>query len=126
VRLSERFLHGDPPTSAELSAAADFVQELLPELRVGAGIGVAGTVTQLHELVGDLRRESVEAELSRLAALPLSERARLPRMDPARAPVIVGGTLVVVAVMRRYGLDELTWSLRDLLDGVALEAAALP
>jgi exopolyphosphatase/pppGpp-phosphohydrolase len=40
--------------------------------------------------------------------------------------VIVGGALIVREVLRRYGLDELAWSERDLLDGVAFEAAALP
>ena len=126
VRLSERFLHGDPPGADELSAAAAFVEVLLPELRVGNAVGVAGTVTQLHELVGDLTLASVEAELARLAALPVARRAALPRMDPARAPVIVAGAIIVAVVMRRYGLKELTWSVRDLLDGIALEAATLP
>ncbi len=126
VRLSERFLHSDPPAADELAAAAAFVAALLPELRVGDAVGVAGTVTQLHELVGELTLGSVEAELARLAALPLAERAALPRMDPARAPVIVAGAIIVAVVMRRYGLNELTWSVRDLLDGVALEAATLP
>ena len=46
-------------------------------------------------------------------------------MDPARAPVIVGGAVIVRELLRRYGLGELAWSERDILDGVALEAAAL-
>jgi exopolyphosphatase/pppGpp-phosphohydrolase len=46
-------------------------------------------------------------------------------MDPARAPVIVGGAIVVTEVLRRYHLARLGWSIRDLLDGVALEAAAM-
>jgi exopolyphosphatase / guanosine-5'-triphosphate,3'-diphosphate pyrophosphatase len=126
VRLTERFLHGDPPAPGEIDAAAAFVRDLLPELAVTAAIGVAGTVTQLHEIAGELTLETVEHELERLAALPLAERARVPRMDPARAPVIVGGAIVVREVLRRYGLTELAWSLRDLLDGVALAAAAAP
>jgi len=125
VRLTERFLHGDPPAAAELEAATEFVRGLLPDLRVNDAVGVAGTVTQLHELVGDLTVESVEQELLRLAAMPIAERARIPRMDPARAPVIVGGAMIVVEVLRRYALRELAWSIRDLLDGVALEVAAM-
>ena len=34
VRLTERFLHSDPPTSAELEAAAAFTAGLLPDLDV--------------------------------------------------------------------------------------------
>jgi len=125
VRLTERFLHHDPPAAAELRAAAEFVAGLLPELEVHAAIGVAGTVTQLHELIGPLTAGTVPAELARLATLPLAERAALPRMDPARAPVIVAGTIIVAEVLARYRLEELIWSRRDLLDGVALEAAEL-
>jgi len=123
VRLTERFLHSDPPHASELAAAAGFVRGLLPDLRVDDAVGVAGTVTQLHELVGDLTLESVEREFERLAALPIVERERVPRMDPGRAPVILGGAIIVVEVLRRYGLEELAWSVRDLLDGVALEVA---
>jgi len=126
VRLTERFLHTDPPTQAEIDRAAAYVRELLPALDVRAAIGVAGTVTQLRELAGDLTAAVVERELGRLAAMPLVERAAVPGMDPARAPVIVGGAVIVREILRRYGLAELAWSKRDLLDGVALEAAALP
>ena len=63
---------------------------------------------------------------ARLALLPLAERRGVPRLDPGRAPVIVAGALIVLEVLRRYGLDELEFSVRDLLDGVALAAAAPP
>jgi len=126
VRLTERFLHGDPPDPAELDTAAGHVRTLLPELDVGGAVGVAGTVAQLHALVGELSLAAVEAELGHLAALPLAERRRVPGLDPERAPVIVAGALIVREVLRRYGLERLDYSVRDLLDGAALEAAALP
>ena len=40
--------------------------------------------------------------------------------------MIVAGALVVDEVLDHYGLAELRFSVRDLLDGAALEAAALP
>jgi len=126
VRLTERFLHGDPPTTAEIERAAEFVRRLLPPLEVRSAIGVAGTVTQLHLIAGELTAETIEHQVDRLAALRLAELERVPKMDPARAPVIVGGAIVVREVVRRYGLPGLGWSERDLLDGVALEAATLP
>ncbi len=124
VRVTERFLHSDPPAPDELESAADFIDGLLPELEVGAAIGVAGTVTQLHVIAGELTAETIERELARLAGMTVAERALVPGMDPARAPVIVGGALIARQVMRRYRLNALGWSERDLLDGVALEAAA--
>jgi exopolyphosphatase / guanosine-5'-triphosphate,3'-diphosphate pyrophosphatase len=125
VRLTERFLHSDPPTAEELTRAAGFVAELLPELQVDAAIGVAGTVTQLHLIAGELTAEVIEQEVARLASLTVAERAAVPGMDPARAPVIVGGAIVAREVIRRYALSKLDWSERDLLDGVALGAVSL-
>ena len=123
VRLSERFLGSDPPRPEELAAAAEHVRALLPPLDVRAAVGVAGTVAQLELLAGPLTAGAVEAELARLAALPLAERRQLPGLEPARAPVIVGGAVIAREVIHRYGLDRLVFSERDLLDGVALELA---
>jgi exopolyphosphatase/guanosine-5'-triphosphate,3'-diphosphate pyrophosphatase len=128
VRLTERFLHSDPPTRAELGAARAAVAELLPSLDVTDAIGGAGTVGQLAALAGTdvLTREEVQRLLAELAAVPLDERRRISHLDPKRAPVIVAGALVVDTVLDRYGLDGLRFSVRDLLDGAALEAAELP
>jgi exopolyphosphatase/guanosine-5'-triphosphate,3'-diphosphate pyrophosphatase len=146
VRLTERFLDSDPPMPAELEDAAGAVRSLLAERvpddvreETRAAIGVAGTVTTLAALdLGlveydpervDGHRISVAAvdeQLRRLAAVPLAERRELPGLEPERAPVIVGGVLIVGELLRHFGLDELEVSERDLLDGIALEAAELP
>ena len=137
VRLTERFLRSDPPTRDELDACADAVRKVLPALGPDSAIGVAGTITTLaalelgrydpEEIHGyRLSRKGVEAQLERLASLPLAERRELPGLEPERAPVIVAGAVIVDEVLRRYGLDELEVSERDLLHGAALEAAALP
>jgi exopolyphosphatase / guanosine-5'-triphosphate,3'-diphosphate pyrophosphatase len=139
VRLTERHLRSDPPTSEELDAAAAAVRALLPDLQPSAAIGVAGTITSLAALdLGldeyDRRRvhghrlstAGVQRQLERLAALPLSERRRVPALEPERAPVIVAGAVIVRGVLARYGLDGLDVSEHDLLHGAALEAAALP
>ena len=128
VRLTEQFLHADPPTPAELAAAAAHVNSLLPTLEVRDAIGVAGTVAQLAALAetDGLTPAEVARQVENLSRLPLSQRRLVPRLDPDRAPVIVAGALIVRTVLRRYGLDVLRYSLRDLLDGAALEAAALP
>jgi len=137
VRLTERFLHADPPAADELEAAAAEVRQALPELAPERAIGVAGTVTTLAalELGGyerervhgyHISREAVARELERLASLPLGVRRALPGLEPERAPVIVAGVLIVREVLDRYGLSELEASERDLLHGAALEAATLP
>ena len=123
VRLTERFLHSDPPTPSELEAAAAFTRALLPEIEVRSAIGVAGTVAQLYEIGGELSAEVVASLRQQLGSTPLAARAEIPGMDPARAPVIVGGAIVVDEVLRRYDLAGIAFSVRDILDGVALSAA---
>jgi exopolyphosphatase/guanosine-5'-triphosphate,3'-diphosphate pyrophosphatase len=137
VRVTERYLQGDPPALEQLHAAAHAVSEALPALEPRDAVGVAGTITSLAalELGGydpervhghRLSREAVETQLERLAAVPLTERRELPGLEPERAPVIVGGAVIVREVLDRYGLAGLEVSERDLLHGGALEAAALP
>jgi exopolyphosphatase / guanosine-5'-triphosphate,3'-diphosphate pyrophosphatase len=128
VRLTERYLHGDPPSADDLGEAAAAVSELLPSLAVEQVTGVGGTVAQLAILAGtdDLRRFTVEGLIDGLASLPLDERERVLNLDPKRAPVIVAGALIVREVLRHYSLERIRYSVRDLLDGAALEAAALP
>jgi exopolyphosphatase / guanosine-5'-triphosphate,3'-diphosphate pyrophosphatase len=123
TRLTERFLHSDPPRPEEVAAAAAHVRGLLPELTPHSAVGVAGTVAQLHELAGFLTLEAVELQLDRLASLPLSRRKDVAGLDPDRAPVIVGGAVIVAEVLRHYRLDSLAFSVRDLLDAVAMDAA---
>jgi exopolyphosphatase/guanosine-5'-triphosphate,3'-diphosphate pyrophosphatase len=121
TRLTERFLRSDPPRVDELAAAAAHVRALLPALEVDAAVGVAGTVAQLEALAGSLTPASVRAELRRLASLTVAQRRELPDLVPARAPVIVGGAVIVAEILLRYSLERLAFSVRDLLDGVALE-----
>ena len=127
VRLTERYLHSDPPGEEELSIAAAAVRELLPALEATSAIGVAGTVDQLSVLAGTevLTIDAVDRLGSLLASLPLAKRREVPGLDPKRAPVIVAGALIVREVLRRYGLESLRFSVRDLLDGAALAAADL-
>jgi exopolyphosphatase/guanosine-5'-triphosphate,3'-diphosphate pyrophosphatase len=139
VRLTERLLHSDPPRIEELDACAAYIRGQLPVLDVDDAVGVAGTITTLAALdlglpAYDRERvdghrlslEGVARQLQRLAALPVAERRKVPALEPERAPVIVGGAVIVREVMAAYGLDELRVSERDILDGIAFEAAALP
>jgi exopolyphosphatase / guanosine-5'-triphosphate,3'-diphosphate pyrophosphatase len=132
VRFTER--HGEEVAALEAAA-----RELLPELDPAAAIGVAGTITTiaaldlgLAEYDRDrvhghvLTRAGARAQLTRLAALPLEERRRVPALEPERASVIVAGTAILVAVLDAYRLDGITVSERGLLHGAAFAAAGLP
>lgn len=65
------------------------------------------------------------AELEeRLAACTVKERSELPGLAPQRAPVILGGTVAVLELMRQTGFSQLTVSESDLLFGLALVGSA--
>jgi exopolyphosphatase / guanosine-5'-triphosphate,3'-diphosphate pyrophosphatase len=123
VRLTERFLRSDPPAAAELEDCAGAVRAALPERLIATrAIGVAGTFVSLAALAGELTPEAVAAQVDRLAALPLAQRRLVPGLEPDRAPVIVGGAVIVRELLARLGLPRIEVSERDLLDGVELEA----
>ncbi len=132
VRFTER--HGED-VDASIAAARAVLPELAPE----AAVGVAATITSLAALdLGlaqydrarvhghVLTRDGARAQVERLAALPLEERRRVPALEPERAPVIVAGGAILLAILDRYGLESMRVSERDLLDGAALAAAELP
>jgi exopolyphosphatase/guanosine-5'-triphosphate,3'-diphosphate pyrophosphatase len=132
VRFTER--HGE-----DVDACSRAARALLPDLTPDNAVGVAATITslaaldlglaeydraQVHGHV--LTREGARAQLERLATLPLEERRRVPTIDPERAPVIVAGAAILLAILDEYGLESIRVSERDLLDGAALAAAELP
>ncbi|OMC20887.1 Ppx/GppA phosphatase family protein [Mycobacterium colombiense] len=147
VRLTERCLHSDPPTPEEVAAARQVVRERL-EVALGvvpvAGaktwVGLAGTMTTLSALAHNMTTyDSAAIHLSRVAGGDLlsvcerligmtrAERAALPPMHEGRADVIGGGAIVVEELARelrtRAGIDELTVSEHDILDGIVLSIA---
>jgi len=146
VRLTERFLRSDPPTTDELEACADAVRALLAErvpdeLRSStrSAVGVAGTITSIAALAlgleeydrdrvhgFELTAEALEEQLRRLASVALEERRGMRPLDPERAPVIVAGAVIAGETLAFFGLDVLEISERDILDGAALAAADLP
>ncbi len=132
VRFTER--HGE-----DVDASVEAARALLPALTPEDAVGVAATITTLAALdlgLGEydrarvhghlLTRDRARTQLQRLAALPLDERRRVPALDPERAPVIVAGGAILLAILDAYELESIRVSERDLLDGAALAAAELP
>lgn len=147
VRLTERCLHSDPPTPEEVAAARAVVRERL-EVALGVvpvegartWVGLAGTMTTLSALAHDMTAyDSAAIHLSRvpgddllavcerLIGMTRSQRAALAPMHEGRADVIGGGAIVVEELARelraRAGIDELTVSEHDILDGIVLSVA---
>ena len=142
VRLTERYLRGDPPGEDEVAAAVgaigaelDRAQRELPELsaldRSARLVGLAGTVSTLAALElglthydrdkihhATLTREAVDRWCSVLGAEPVAVRARRPAISAGREDVLFGGALVLREAMRRFEFAECTVSEADILDGM--------
>jgi exopolyphosphatase/guanosine-5'-triphosphate,3'-diphosphate pyrophosphatase len=146
VRHTERHVQHDPAEPGELEALANDVQHLIDEALAGSdfasanrGIGVAGTPTSLAAIEQALDPydpdavhgfclplEAIQRMYSQLAAKTLDERLAVTGLHPGRAPTIVAGVVILIQVMRAFGLNDIEVSEHDILYGAALEAAATP
>jgi exopolyphosphatase/guanosine-5'-triphosphate,3'-diphosphate pyrophosphatase len=139
VRMTERHLHGDPPsgqqvadTIADIDAALDLAAATVPVRAARTLIGLAGSVTTVagialgldhydsarihHSRVCADRVHQVAAEL---LAMTHAERAAIPVMHPGRVDVIGAGALILDRIMTRFGFAEVLVSEHDILDGIA-------
>ena len=147
VRLTERCLHSDPPTAAEVADARALVRERLgaaldvvPVERARTWVGVAGTMTTLSALAQSLTvydpaaihlsRVTSEALLTtceQVIGMTRTQRAALGPMHEGRVDVIGGGAIVIeelaIALRDRAGIEALTVSEHDILDGIVLSIA---
>jgi exopolyphosphatase/guanosine-5'-triphosphate,3'-diphosphate pyrophosphatase len=141
VRHTERHLHSDPPREAGRRALAQDARSIIEAAvpvhvrdRVGHAVAVAGTATSCAAIDLELdpydprrveghvlTREALDGQLTRLAALPLDERRRVPGLHPDRAVTIVAGVIILIEVLDLVGLQQTGVSERDILWGVALE-----
>jgi exopolyphosphatase/guanosine-5'-triphosphate,3'-diphosphate pyrophosphatase len=139
VRMTERHLHDDPPTAAQVAAARadidaaiELAGQTVPLERAVTLVGLAGSVTTVAAMALDLPeydRDRIHhaqipaAHVHRVARTLLgmrrAERASLPFMHPGRVDVIGAGALVLSALLHRVEVDVVVVSEHDILDGIA-------
>jgi len=144
VRMTERHLHDDPPTPAQIeaatrdiTAAVDTALAAVPGRSAPTVVGLAGTVTTVTALALGLdaydptrihharvSRAAVAKVTADLLAMTTAERLALPVMHPGRADVIAGGALILSIILDRSGHDFVIASEHDILDGIALSIGA--
>jgi exopolyphosphatase/guanosine-5'-triphosphate,3'-diphosphate pyrophosphatase len=143
VRMTERHLHGDPPTAAEIAdAEADirgWVRHALDNVRGSEAktlVGLAGSVTTVaaialgldeydaarihHSRIG---ADDVSRVTDDLLAMARAQRLALPVMHPGRADVIGAGALILRTIVRESGANAVVVSEHDILDGIAWSLA---
>ncbi len=143
VRMSERHIHHDPPAPEELQELSldvreTFLEGLPPEERapVTRGIAVSGTATSAAAIDQELdpydpervhgyrlQLATIELLLARLADMDEADRRRVVGLQPARAPTIVAGMILLGEALRAFALDEVEVSEHDILYGGALRLA---
>ena len=139
VRMTERHLHGDPPTAAQVAAARADVEaavrhagETVALADAGTLVGLAGSVTTVAAMAlglpaydrdrihhARISSDDVHRVAGELLAMTHEERAALPFMHPGRVDVIGAGALVLAVVLENVPVDDVLVSEHDILDGIA-------
>lgn len=137
VRLTERFLHSDPPTAVEVARARAYVEERIAACGLDlAGarswVGVAGTLTTMAAIslklsVYDPRLvDGTRLDLEEVKGLSefflrsaTEELVQIPTLPRMRAEVIAGGAVIARSIADVIGAPHLLVSESDILDGLA-------
>lgn len=147
IRLTGQFFSPDDtgPVSAKRygrlrdhvrSSAVRALQRLAAHGPFDLAVGSSGTAQNLADIaarvhLGRPRQRTdvlTAAQLAdvarRLCAVPLSERARLPGINPARADIIVAGAAILETLLAELGVAELAISDRGLREGLIVDDLA--
>ena len=144
VRLTERHLHSDPPTGAEVQGAISDIDSALGDVAAAVPVqdartlvGLAGSVTTISAIALGLpaydparthhawiSASSVDAVTGQLLSQTREQRAAIGSLHPGRVDVIGAGALVLDRIMRRFGFTEYVTSEHDILDGIAWSLAS--
>ena len=142
VRLTERHFAADPPTSAQVgaaradvAAAIEQAQSIVPITEAATFVAVAGTVTTMAAIILGLDRyqpalihgsvlsaSQIHDLADRLLRMSRDERAAIAVMHPGRVDVIAAGALILSMLVRAAGIGAVIASEHDILDAVAASA----
>ncbi|MEU1273362.1 Ppx/GppA phosphatase family protein [Streptomyces sp. NPDC005799] len=135
-RLTAGWLPGDPPDAESIRSLRRHVRAQIARTvgefsRFGAPdhvVATSKTFKQLARIAGaarsteglyvqrELKRESLEAWVPRLAGMTEAQRADLPGVSDGRAGQLLAGALVAEGAMDLFGVDSLEicpWALRE-------------
>ena len=140
VRLCERVLRSDPPSSAEIQQARDWVRgeteaATAAMLRSSTAqfVGTAGTVTALAAMAQKLpvyeparihnytlRLDTVRELEEILLGRKKADRVGLPGLEKSREEVIAAGAIIIRTVMETLGMESVLVSDLGLREGVLI------
>lgn len=143
VRLTERLLTGDPPTTDQIQSARELVQKETEQIRTMLGdlhgvtfVGTAGSITTLAAMAQRLstyepvRIHNYRLSLDTIRGLEWdilgrtkAQRREMPGLEAGREDVVVAGTLILHGVMETLGFTEGLVSDVGLREGIVLDLA---
>ncbi len=142
VRMTERFLQGDPYTRGSYRNLLGYYEERLRPIRGDFSakgrtmIGTGGSICTAAALDMDLPSfsnshvhgytmalETITAMVEKLRALKNSHRLDLRGLPRKRADIIVAGLALFMVAMRMLGARKVTVSTRGLRYGILIESA---
>ncbi|HET7441793.1 MAG TPA: Ppx/GppA phosphatase family protein [Terriglobales bacterium] len=142
VRLTDEFLHHDPPRKGELKSLRALigrevgrVAERIVRARVKVVIATSGTAAALTAVASHLAKTSQTRQAAvsrammkriakRLCRLNIEERRKIEGIGPRRAEIIAAGALVYSELMERCQLRGFRYSALGLRDGLLAQMAA--
>ena len=140
VRLTERFLHSDPPAEAELTKARQYASDALVAFPAPSSpllvAGIGGTALNIAAVTSgeshpdpdsihgaSVSSAEVAAAFARFSSAPLAARKAIPGLEPKRADVIVAGALILNALLTYFAADRFLLSARGLRYGLLADYA---
>jgi exopolyphosphatase / guanosine-5'-triphosphate,3'-diphosphate pyrophosphatase len=127
VRMTERFVHCDPPTAREAAdlrlSVSDALQQPGWDFTADVMVGIAGTVTTVCAVTlglatydskivhgHRLSNDDVCAIIHKLGSVHLAERKLLPGLEAGRADVIFAGAAILERIMSHFHVTEVVVS----------------
>lgn len=134
VRLTEKFLTGDPPAAGEIERCRQAIRSALngleaqrPAGTVVAVGGTANTAARMLQLVdesaqttvADIPAGDLEGLLKAVLSMPTRERKRLHGLPEQRSDIFPAGLMIIAEVVAIAGAQTLLVTESDLLLGYA-------
>ncbi len=132
-RMTDRFIHTDPPRKKDLTKLAAYLDRIFlqvrPDHKIDDVIFTGGTALHLHHVIAcdpaswKLRRKDLDRALDRLTEMPSAEFARLYQLDLSRAVTLPAGIIIAQSILYRFKLRQLRFSPQGVRSGLILTYA---
>lgn len=138
VRLTQEFIHHDPPAKDELKRLGEFIAEEVARIprriaraNIGAAMATSGTAAALNGAAQSLKlartqvpRRAMQKLAKRLAKMTLRQRAAIKGINSKRAEIVIAGAAVYAQLMEECALSAFRYSPLGLRDGILAQMAA--